>query len=86
MFPAARQTNKRLVRLVDQIVQAMPGSSLAAYVTFREMQAENASRRFFSSRASSNWSSTVNPRRIEPSAPACGANVAIPSAIVPAAT
>jgi Thioredoxin-like len=30
----------RLVRLVDQVVKAMPGSNLAAYATFRQLQAE----------------------------------------------
>ncbi len=34
----------RLVRLEKQIVEAMAGSSLAAYVTFREMQADYAMR------------------------------------------
>jgi hypothetical protein len=33
---------KRLQSLEDQIVKAMPKSNLAAYVTFREMSAENA--------------------------------------------
>jgi peroxiredoxin len=32
----------RLQRLEEQIVKAVPGSSLAAYITFREMSAENA--------------------------------------------
>ncbi len=31
---------KRLVNLEEQLVKALPGSSLTAYVTFREMQAE----------------------------------------------
>src|SRR5262249_25841590 len=31
---------ERLLRLEKQIVAAMPGSNLAAYVTFREMQAD----------------------------------------------
>jgi hypothetical protein len=34
----------RLQRLEDQIVKALPGSNLAAYVTFREMQADNATK------------------------------------------
>jgi hypothetical protein len=37
-----RTAYNRLVRLVEQIVQAMPGSNLAAYVTFREMSADYA--------------------------------------------
>jgi hypothetical protein len=39
-----RTSYQRLVQLEEQIVKAMPGSSLAAYVTFREMQAENAAK------------------------------------------
>jgi hypothetical protein len=35
---------QRLTRLEEQIVKAMPKSVLAAYVTYREMQAENASK------------------------------------------
>jgi hypothetical protein len=34
----------RLVRLEEQIVAGVPGSPLAAYVTFREMQADNAAK------------------------------------------
>ncbi|HEV3120128.1 MAG TPA: thioredoxin-like domain-containing protein [Gemmataceae bacterium] len=34
----------RLVRLEEQLVKGVPGSNLAAYVTFREMQADNAAR------------------------------------------
>jgi hypothetical protein len=34
----------RLVRLEEQLVKAIPASNLAGYVTFREMQAENALR------------------------------------------
>ena len=34
----------RLVRLEEQLMKAVPGSNLAAYVTFREMQADNAAR------------------------------------------
>jgi hypothetical protein len=35
---------QRLLRLEEQIVQAMPGSNLAAFVTFREMTAYNAAK------------------------------------------
>jgi hypothetical protein len=35
---------QRLVQLEDQIVKAVPATALAAYVTFREMQAENAAK------------------------------------------
>jgi Thioredoxin-like len=35
---------ERLQRLEEQIVKALPGSNLAAYVTFREMQADNAAK------------------------------------------
>jgi hypothetical protein len=35
---------QRLERLEEQIVKAVPGSSLAAYVTFREMSADNAAK------------------------------------------
>jgi hypothetical protein len=35
---------QRLVRLEDQIVKAVPSSTLAAYVTFREMSADNAAK------------------------------------------
>ena len=39
--PAADKTAlTRLNRLVEQIVKAMPGTDLAAYVTFRQLQAE----------------------------------------------
>lgn len=34
----------RLTRLVEQIVKAMPGTSLAAYVSYREMNADYANR------------------------------------------
>lgn len=37
-----RTAATRLHRLVEQITKAMPGSNLAAYVTFREMSAEYA--------------------------------------------
>jgi hypothetical protein len=39
-----RTAHERLVRLEDQIVKSVPGTSLAAFITFREMQAENAAR------------------------------------------
>jgi peroxiredoxin len=35
---------ERLTRLEDQIVKAIPKSALAAYVTYREMQAENSAK------------------------------------------
>lgn len=35
---------ERLTRLEDQLVKALPGSNLAAYVTFREMTAEYAAK------------------------------------------
>jgi len=39
-----RTAHERLVRLEDQIVKSVPGTNLAAFITFREMQAENAVR------------------------------------------
>jgi hypothetical protein len=39
---ADKAAYNRLVRLEQQIVEAMPGSNLAAYVTFREMSADYA--------------------------------------------
>ena len=35
---------ERLLRLEEQVIKLFPGASLAGYVTFREMQAENAAR------------------------------------------
>jgi thiol-disulfide isomerase/thioredoxin len=42
--PTEKTAYNRLVSLEDQIAKAMPGSNLAAYVTFREMTAEYANK------------------------------------------
>lgn len=42
--PSDQAAYDRLVRLEKQLVDAVPGSAIAAYVTFREMSAENAIR------------------------------------------
>jgi thiol-disulfide isomerase/thioredoxin len=39
-----RKPYQRLQSLEDQIVKAMPGSTLAAYITYREMTADNAAK------------------------------------------
>jgi thiol-disulfide isomerase/thioredoxin len=39
-----KKAYERLVRLEEQLVKAMPGSALAGYVTFREMQADYAAK------------------------------------------
>ncbi|HJT79484.1 MAG TPA: thioredoxin-like domain-containing protein [Gemmataceae bacterium] len=39
-----RTAYKRLLNLEEQIVKAMPGSGLAAYITYREMTADNAAK------------------------------------------
>src|SRR5262249_32583067 len=41
---ADKAAYNRLVRLVEQITKAMPGTALAGYVTFREMQADYAAK------------------------------------------